>query len=508
MNRKCWFIAASGLLAVLLATLGGILGRNFSSLDDGNLVRAEEPAKKATTWPMFGGTPQRNMVNIIDKNIPIKWKVDEGKQENIKWVVELGSASYGGPVIADGKVFVGTNNANPRDKKIEGKDKAILMAFNEADGKFLWQIVHDIPDDEAFHQAKEVGLCSTPIVEGKRLYYVTPGCEVVCADTSGKTQWIYDMRKELKVVPHHLSNCSPLIVGDLVMVITGNGVNDEGKLPSPKAPSFVAINKNTGKLAWQSNLPGEKILEGQWSNPTLATVNGKNQVIFAGGDCVIYSFEPEKGTLLWKCNCNPTPKKKEDREFDNYIVATPVVVGDKLYVGLGPYPGHPVGSKFSYVVCLDITKTGDVSPKSFDAKAAANKNSALVWAFGGPIVPLPQKAPRRVFFGSTISTAAVHEGLVYMAEERGYLHCLDAKTGQRYWDHDFQANVWGSAYCVDGKVYTANEDGDVVIFEQGKTRKKLATVSLDESTHGTPVVAGGVLYIATKSKLYAIANGK
>src|SRR5947199_8532263 len=84
----------------------------------------------AGTWPMFGGTPQRNMVNTVDKNIPTEWSVEEGKQKNIKWAADVGSRCYGGPVIADGKVFVGTNNANPRDPLIKAS-KAVLMAVNE-----------------------------------------------------------------------------------------------------------------------------------------------------------------------------------------------------------------------------------------------------------------------------------------------------------------------------------------------------------------------------------------
>jgi outer membrane protein assembly factor BamB len=451
---------------------------------------------------MFGGTPQRNMVNTVDKNIPTEWNVEDGKRKNIKWIADLGSYCYGGPLIADGMVFVGTNNSNPRDKSIKDQ-QAVLMAFSEADGKFLWQIVHGIANGQT--ESLRYGLCSTPIIEDKRLYYVTPGAEVVCADTSGKVKWTYDMMKELKVVPYHLANCSPLIVGDLVMVCTSNGVDEEGKLTSPKAPSFIGVNKKTGALVWQSNLPGTKIIEGQWSNPTLATVNGKQQVIFAGGDCVLYALEPASGALIWKCNCNPIAKPAN--EINPYIIATPVVVGDRLYVGLGIHPDNGRSLPYSHFLCLDITKKGDASPKSLDAKDAANKNSALVWAFGGEIMPVPKKGPR-IYFGRTISTAAVHDGLVYICEETGYLHCLDAKTGQRYWNHDFKESLWGSAYWVDNKVYVGIQGGDVVVFASGKERKILATNNMDDHIESTPVVANGVMYVASKSKLFAIANGK
>jgi outer membrane protein assembly factor BamB len=446
-------------------------------------------------WPMFGGSPGRNMANFVDKNVPMEWSVEEGNHKNIKWVAQLGSRAYGGPVIADGKVYVGTNIAN-------SNGKAILMAFGESDGKFLWRIVHDFPDDPLFNLALGEGLCSTPTVEGKRIYYVAPGCQVICADTDGKVQWTYEMMKELEVVPYHLANGSPLIVGDHVLLVTGNGRDGDGNLPSPHAPSFLALHKNTGKIVWQSNLPGDKIIEGQWTNPTLATVNGKPQVIFPGGDAVTYSFEPATGKLIWKCSCNPG---RTGQGPNNYFVGTPVVVGDKLYVGLGIAPDVGTPGKFSHFMCLDITKTGDVSPRSYDARAAENKASALVWAFGGMIEPPPAKG-RKVAFGHTVGTAAIHDGLVYIPETSGILHCLDAKTGERYWHHDFKTGVWGSAYYVDGKVYVGNEDGEIVVFAAGKKLKVLATIDVQEPVRATPVVANGVLYVMTKSKLIAIAG--
>lgn len=452
--------------------------------------------------PMFGGSPSRNMVNTIDKNAPTDWNVEKGKEKNLKWMAELGSNAYTAPVIADGKVFIGTNNARPRDPKEKDKDKAVLMAFNEADGKFLWQIMHEMSDASEY---RDFGMISTPCVDGKKLYYLTPACVMVCATTDGKVVWSYDMMKELKVFPHHCGGSCPIVVGDLVFVITGNGVDTQGKLVSPDAPSFIAFDKNKGSVAWKSNLPGKNIIEGQWSNPTLAVVNGKEQIIFPGGDCVLYSFEPKTGELIWKCDCNPLRKKKGGPrgKIDNYIVATPVVVGDRLYVGLGPMPEHQQRRDDSYFLCLDITKKGDVSFKTYDAKDAANKGSALVWSFGGEINPPPARG-REVYCGVICGTAAVHDGLVYFTEEPGYIHCLDAKTGAHLWDHDFKTGIWGSPYYVDGKVYVGTVDGEVLIFEHGKNKKRIATVSIEEVTHGTPVVANGVLYINTKTKLYAI----
>ena len=121
------------------------------------------------------------------------------------------------------------------------------MCFQEKDGKFLWQAVHDMAPPEVDQQAVHDGLLSVPAVEGNRVYYVTPGCLVLCADVeTGKAVWTYNLMKELKVYPCMTNSCSPLVVGDLVYVVTGNGVDRNEKVAKPKAPSFVALSTNAG----------------------------------------------------------------------------------------------------------------------------------------------------------------------------------------------------------------------------------------------------------------------
>ncbi len=107
-----------------------------------------------------------------------------------------------------------------------------------------------------------------------------------------------------------------------------------------------------------------------------------------------------------------------------------------------------------------------------------------------------------------MSTPAIHDGLVYISELGGYLDCLDAKTGQKYWEHDLRATVWGSPCYVDDKVYQAAESGEVYIFEASKNHKLIAKIDMEDTIYGTPVAAHGVLYIATRMKLFAFAGKK
>jgi outer membrane protein assembly factor BamB len=461
-------------------------------------------------WPMFGGTPARNLVNPREKNLPTTWSLEAGKHVNIKWVAHLGDRTFGSPVVADGVVYMGSNG-NKLNASNSGQ--SILYALRETDGSVLWKITHDKPPaDHNLHQLIR-GLFSTPTVDGNRVYYVSPLSEVICADSAnGKILWRYDMVRELKVSQNEIfvcpafqfngNLCAPLVVGDFVYVVTCNGADDEGRVAAPNAPSFVALHKKTGEFAWASNLPGEKIILANWSNPAFAVVQREPQVIFAGGDGVVYSFEPATGKLVWKCDCLPFRGQMKPKG-DNYFVGTPVIVEDRLYIGLGSYPEGRNVRNDSYFLCLDITKRGDVSFKSFDHTAKENKNSALVWAFGGRIMPAPKSGPD-FWFHNTASTAAVHDGLVYIPDELGYFHCLDAKTGSLVWRHDLQSNIWGSPLWADGRVFLGATDGTIHILAHGRTKKLLATVDMDESIETTPTAMNGVLYVATRSKLYAI----
>ena len=484
------------------------------------------PAAAADDCPMFGRTIARNMANPVEKNMPDTWSVKKKKEQGVKWKAQLGGTAFGGPVVAGGKIFVGTNNDKPNDPNVTG-DKGVMACFDEATGQFLWQIVHDKLDNQAL-DAGDMGVASTPAVDGDRLYYVSNRCELVCADVNGdpaqkgkgKIVWKLDMMKDLKVYPGGieggLANCSPLVLDDLVYVVTSNGVNGNSEKPeSPDAPSFLAVNKKDGKVGWSSNLPGANILDGQWGNPAAADVNGVKEVIFPGGDGWLYGFEATKGELLWKFDCNPKKsefKPKSGTGTRNYLVATPVIVDGKLYIGVGREPD--AGPGVGHFWCIDITKkpdpkTKDLSPvnDNFDPKAPENKDSGLVWHFGGAYGasnPKPAGSERDYAFGRTASTAAVQDGLVYVSELEGFLHCLDAQTGKEYWSHDLGGGTWSSPYYVDGKVYMGVDNGDLLVFTAGKEDKEPTKVEMQQSMKAPLVAANGVLYVNNGLNLYAI----
>jgi outer membrane protein assembly factor BamB len=523
------WLAGAVTLLIFGAVLAVVLVNGLGNRSDN--VRADVPAARSEgrSWPMFGGSLQRNLVNLVEKDIATEWSTTEGEQKNIKWSAKLGSKAYGGPVISGGKIFIGTNNDNPRDPKIKG-DKGVIMCFDEATGKFLWQAVHDKLTAGQVNDWPREGICSSPFVEGNHLSYVSNRCEVVCRDTDGKEVWTLDMIKKLGVFPHNLSVCSPLLVGDTLFLITSNGVDEDHKdIPRPDAPSFIAVNKKDGTVLWKTNLPssnlkpgasvkslidrGLVIMHGQWSNPVYTEVDGKGQIIFPGGDGWLYALDPKNGELIWKFDANPKDSlyALSGRGTRSDFIGTPVVHDNLLYIGVGQDPEHDFG--VGHFWCVDVAKAtrlgGDVSPELVAGdeggvqKGKPNPNSAKLWHYGG-INPNPPKKGRSYYFGRTLSTAAVHDGLCYIAELKGILHCLDARTGEHYWEHDTESSTWSSPYYVDGKVYLGTDKEGVFIFAPGKKKKLITQVEMDRFVRATPTAVNGVLYVMTENMLYAI----
>src|SRR3990167_3692524 len=190
-------------------------------------------------WPMWGGTPSRNMVSSLT-GLPTTWDVKTGK--NVKWVAELGSQAYGNPTVGGGVVIVGTNNEAVRDPKQPG-DRGVLMAFREATGEFLWQATFEKLLSGRANDWPYQGVASSALIIDGVAYFTSNRGQIVAADVqgfhdnendgpttdeklTGQTDpdilWVFDMIEEVGSFPHNLANCSPVVDGNLLYCSTGN----------------------------------------------------------------------------------------------------------------------------------------------------------------------------------------------------------------------------------------------------------------------------------------------
>lgn len=369
--------------------------------------------------------------------------------------------------------------------------------------------------------------------------------------------WRFDMMKELGVSQHNMANCSMLTVDGMLFVCTSNGVGDTHlNVPSPKAPSFLALDRETGRVIWTDNSPGENILHAQWASPSYGVFKGHPQVIFPGGDGWLYSFDPcgdgdGHSKLLWKFDGNPKESiYRLNGATRNHFIAFPGIYDGSIYIAVGEDPEHGEGP--GHLWCIDPTKKidgSDVSPelavdqfgkaiapkrkqavdKSSGELAIPNPDSAVIWHYSGFDQDGNGKIGFEESFHRSLSTPVIKDDVLYTTDFSGLVHCLNAKNGTVYWTYDLLASCWNSPLLVDGKVYVADEDGDVAIFRHNPSPRiamkavetadnRLEFVPLHNIRDGefvnechmhtaiymTPIVANNVLYIACRDTLYAI----
>jgi len=574
MNRK-WRIL--GLVVAVALGWWTAAGLEYVA---GDAVEKNSAAAPTGDWSQWGGDSKHNNTPV-GYNIPTEWNIgsfdyrtgewDSSEAENIKWVSRLGSQTYGNAVIADGKIYVGTNNSGGWLERYPSKtDLGCLLCFDVADGKFLWQHSSEKLPSGRVHDWPLQGICCAPLVEGDRLWFVTSRGEVRCVDTNGfydgendgpykdeevvadnesDVVWVYDMMKEMGISQHNMCSCSVTSAGDILFINSSNGVDVEHNyIPAPDAPSFFAMDKNTGKVLWSDGSPGLNILHGQWSSASHAVLGGQPQVIFAGGDGWVYSFDPAgdngEAKLLWKFDANPKTSLWElgGRGTRNNIIATPVIHNGLVYVAVGQDPEH--GEGVGHLWCIDPTKRGDVSPEiAYNSSAPdkpiahkrvqavvpeegdlsrPNKNSAVIWHYS----EFDQNGDDDIEFEETMhrscGTVAIRDNILYIADFSGLFHCLDATTGKVNWTYDMLAAAWGSPLIVEDKVYIGDEDGEVAIFrhsadpevamqldEYDEMGPYYGTRDMGNSVYSTPIVSNNVLYISNRTHLFAISpDGK
>ncbi|HPD17006.1 MAG TPA: PQQ-binding-like beta-propeller repeat protein [Planctomycetota bacterium] len=514
----------------------------------------------AADWPQWGGRDCRNMASD-EKGIPESFdpgqkkeggsEVDPATTKNIQWAARLGTETYGNPTVSGGRVFVGTNNGAPRDPRLKG-DRSILMCLEEATGKFLWQLaVSKYPGYRSWNgDYQGLGICSSPTVEGDRVYVVTNRDEVLCLDVNGLANgndgpfqdegeyiaaqrrrkpgkqppgakpdekpeepvkpieltptdadilWRYDMIAELDAWPQDASACSVLVHGDLVYVNPSNGVDLSHKnIPSPQVPTIIALDKRTGKLvATDEEKIGPTLFHGTWSSPSLAEVNGRKLLLFGAGDGFVYAFDPTPVEVpgkplkvlktVWKCDANPPEYRMRDGKKLPY---------NKNAEGPSEITGTVVcHNNRVYVTIGQDTRhgAGKGCLTCIDAtKAGDISTTGILWRYTG--------------INRSMATPSVADGLVFAADYVATVHCVDAETGKAYWTHETGGrDCMGSTFVADGKVWFGNKNGKLTVLAAGREKKLLAEISLRTPIHATPIVANGVLYVACNNYLYAVA---
>ncbi len=500
----------------------------------------------AADQPQWGEAWSRNMVS---KETGLPADFDPGTGRNVLWTADLGSETHSSPVVANGRVYIGTNNEQARDPRHQG-DRGVLMCFDEKDGKLLWQFVSPKRDEDPFFDWPKSGISSPATVEGDRVYLVSNRGEVLCLDAKGLANgndgpfqnegeyitappltapaapnpgaeieprstppsadvketlepgpldadilWRYDMVNEAGIWPHDAAHSSILIRGDHLYLNTGTGVDStHRRIRRPEAPSLIVLDKRTGRLiARDDEKIGTRVFHCTWSSPTLGKIDGKEVIFFAGGDGILRAFlpvvqTPEDGSVarLEKIwQYDPDPTAPKENV---HRFTQNKQIGPSNVFGL---PVYRDGMIF-------LAGGGDLWWGKNEAwlkciRATGSGDvteSATVWSY-----PLTRHV---------MSTPAVLDELTFIADTGRKVHCLNTKTGEAYWTHEAPGDFWASPMVADGKVYIGTRKGNFLVFAASREKQLLAQVDLRRPISATPTVANGTVFVATMNQLFAL----
>lgn len=407
------------------------------------------PGVRAEPWPQWRGARLDGVSG--DKGTPVKWS----KTENVRWRLPLPGPAGSTPAVWGDRVFVTSVDA----------DKLLLLCVSTA-GQELWRREigvgnKDVRGDEGNSASP------SPATDGKHVWTFMANGPLACFTVEGDEVWKFDLQErygKFKIAFGLTS--TPVLDGDRLYLQLIHGEGD----PKTREAVVVCLDKATGREIWKQDRPSDAKAECEhsYASPVIYRDAQRAFLLTHGADYVV-AHDLQDGRELWRCgDLNPKGTYNDTLRF----VASPVCAPGLIVVP---------SAKNGPVIGLKPDLQGDVTDKA----------AAFAWKrpSGTPDVPSP----------------LIHEGLVYLCRENGNLICVDAKTGETYYEQRTTADRHrASPVLADGKLYLTARKGVVSVIKAGRTFEILAQNALDEEISASPAVADGVLYLRTFSALWAI----
>lgn len=480
-------------------------------------------------WNQWGGAPDRNNVPV-GKDIVTEWNVgkfdyktgawNSEKAKNIKWVARLGSQTYGNPVVADGKVFVGTNNSGGWIERYPSDvDLGCLIAFDEKDGNFLWQHSSEKLPTGRVHDWPLQGICSAPYVLGDRLYYVTSRGEVACLDTNGFHDGENDgeVTNEEEIAKRGAAARKNQLVAQMEQLGAQLDESNREQLLSLKAQleSDLYDLKKEADVVWVYDMMKE--MDVSQHNMASCSITGVGDLLFV---CTSNGVDYEHNYI-------PVPDAPSFFVMDRNtrkILWTDASPGLNILHGQWSSPAYGVFAGQPQV----IFGGGDGWVYSFDPEGDGEGNAKLLWKFDAN----PKQSHyslNRATRNHIIATPVVYDGLVYVAvgedpehgEGVGHLWCIDpTKRGDVSAELAFNkedpekpiAHKRLQAVVPEEGDFTRPNPNTAVVWHYSEVdRDENGKVAFEETMHrtvGTVAIKDDVLYIADFSGLFHCLDAK
>lgn len=391
------------------------------------LLPAPSPGVAANDWPQWRG-PRRDGV-AADTGLLAAWP--EGGPR-VVWRAKTG-AGYSSPAVAGGKVFA----------LVQDGDHEAVVCWDAEGGSELWRHRYAA---RFSNPESGTGPHATPAVDGDRLYTVGGTGRFHCLEAAtGKVLWAHDLLEEFQVKNQEYGvSFSPLIEGTLVITLPGGAGGN----------SVAAFDRQDGRLVWKS---GDD--RAGYSSPVAATLAGRRQLVVLTAEA-LHGLDPADGKPLWKF---PWPS------FKDCNVATPIVVGDYVFISTGYSKGCAL---------LEIAA---------DARGAFHAR------------PVYEHNRMRNHF----STCVLYGEHLYGFDE-SFLVCMELRSGRVLWKK--RGFGKGSLLVADGKLVVLGEGGNLALAEASPDRyRELASCTvLGDKCWSMPALARGRLYVRDEDQIVCL----
>lgn len=270
----------------------------------------------AADQPQWGQRWSRNLASE-ERGLPDTFDPKTGR--NIAWTAKLGTETHATPLVAGGRVYIGTNNGDPRDPRHQG-DRGVLMCFDENDGRLLWQLVVPKREEDRYHDWPKTGISSPVTVEGDRVYIVSSRGEVMCLDAHGLANVdLFWGKREAWLKCIDATRTGDITRDGLVWSyalnkhVFGTPVLHEGLIYlADCGRTFHCVEAATGRPVWTHEINGEV-----WASPLVA--DGKVYLGTRSGAYYVFATGRERQLL-------------SEQKLDRPISATTTAANGTLYV--------------------------------------------------------------------------------------------------------------------------------------------------------------------------------
>jgi len=412
------------------------------------LTASAGAAIAAEDWPQWRGPSLDG--HSSERALPLTWSATD----NVTWKLAVPTVSGSTPIVSGNLVFLSVAEGAADGSPIE------LWAVDRETGTVTWKKPMGGPGN---HKVRKGDMTSpSPVTDGKTVWLLTGTGNLKAFDFAGTELWARDIQKDYGALGlNHGYGSSPLLEEGALYVQVLHGMHTDD-------PSYLLkIDGRSGKTIWRVERPTDAQRESPdaYTTPMPVKLGGAMEIVVSGGD-VVTGHDPETGKELWRLNGQNPGGDPFYR-----VVASPVVSGDMVFAP----------SRVKPLTAVRAGGRGDVTA------------SRRLWSFDkGPDVPTP-----------------VTDGtLLYVVDDRGVLHALDAKSGAIvYGPQRLKSGGYSSSPILAGdRIYVLNEDGLTTVIKAGREFQVLAENPLGEYVLGSAAASDGQIFIRTGQHVYCIGK--